>query len=172
MTTMPIGVKCEMSEPVRVYIERMKAALGVTTDAEAADALGISKQAIANWRRREKIPLEVELRLVAAYGPELAHDELTREVALSKEDRVVFSATIYTYSKYEDDSGRPMDLEEWLTLGSTFKEVEKAIRKTVREIGFEQESSETMLSMLIELIDNNGLKQLNSALTKNNLKRL
>ncbi|WP_234624768.1 helix-turn-helix domain-containing protein [Agrobacterium vitis] len=157
-----------MVEPVRVYIERVKAALGVTTDEEAAKSLGISKQAIANWRRRGKIPWEVEIRLINAFGPDFAHNEITREVATNRENDVTYAATLYAFSKFEKDLKRNPTLDERISMGHLFREAESIVREKIREIGFEEETSESVLEILIELIDLKTITKLNNILGKIN----
>jgi len=47
-------------------IEEMKQLLDVKTDGELADALGLQKTAVAQWRRRQSIPSHAMLRLQEA----------------------------------------------------------------------------------------------------------
>ncbi|TXH81903.1 MAG: hypothetical protein E6Q77_07270 [Rhizobium sp.] len=77
-----------MTEPVRVYIERVKAAFGVETDEDLADRIGYSKQAIANWRRRQKVPEKASVVISHLLGPEFAASDTMRFVAEHHENRV------------------------------------------------------------------------------------
>jgi hypothetical protein len=155
-----------MSEPVRVYIERVKAALGVTTDEEMGNRLGLSKQTIASWRRRNKIPLEVEARLVSAFGPDFAYSDLTKEITTLRENEVVFASALYAYSRFERRLDRRLTLSERVSLGYLFKEVEKLLRAKVRQIGFEFENSESLLEILIALIDAGKIESLEETLER------
>ena len=142
-----------MEEPIRVYIERLKAALGVTTDEEAASKLGISKQAIANWRRRGSVPLEVEIRLVNSFGPDFARSEIARDVSVLRENEVVYATTLHVYFKIAERPGGKPTFEELRSLGYIFKEIEGSIRSIVREVSFENENSVTLLEIMIALVD-------------------
>lgn len=50
-----------LGDGVAAAIEEMKALLGLSTDAELADALGVQKTAVAQWRRRGRIPAHAPL---------------------------------------------------------------------------------------------------------------
>ena len=161
-----------MEEPIRVYIERLKAALGVTTDEEAASKLGISKQAIANWRRRGNVPLEVEIRLVNSFGPDFARSEIAKDVSVLRENEVVYAATLHVYFKIaERPRGKPT-FEELRSLGYVFKEIEESIRRKVREISFENENSATLLEIMIALIDAGKIPAVSDLLTHFGAERL
>ncbi|NTF69583.1 bacteriophage CI repressor [Agrobacterium rhizogenes] len=142
-----------MEEPIRVYIERLKAALGVTTDEEAASNLGISKQAIANWRRRGNVPLEVEIRLVNSFGPDFARSEIAKDVSVLRENEVVYAAALHAYFKIAERLGGKPTFEQLRSMGYLFKDIEENIRKKVREISFENENSSTLLEIMIALLD-------------------
>jgi hypothetical protein len=85
-----------MSEPVRVYIERLKAECSVRTDEELGKLLGYSKQAIANWRRRESIPAALERKIVAELGPRFAINPTLRRLA-DKRMTIIVSAVVVKF---------------------------------------------------------------------------
>lgn len=155
-----------MSESIRVYIERMKAALGVVTDEDLSKSLGISKQAIANWRRREKIPLEIELKMVERFGADLAHEPLTREFALARENQIVHATTLYIFSYFENRIGRETTTEEKLALGSIFREVEEYVRKEVRSWGMDEMRPDAFLKTMILHFNRGYFKEIDVAFSK------
>lgn len=166
MTTSLSSVKGQMSEPVRVYIERMKAALGAVTDEDLSKSLGISKQAIANWRRREKIPLDIELKMVERFGPDLAHEPLTREFALSRENQIVHATALYIFSYFEKRIGRETSIEEKLALGGIFREVEEQLRSEVRGWGIDEMRPEPFLKTMILHFNRGYFKEIDALFSK------
>lgn len=78
-----------MIESVRVYIERAKAALNVETDEELAKRIGYSKQAIASWRSRKKIPQKAGIVLSRLLGPEFSIDDDSKWVREYSERRII-----------------------------------------------------------------------------------
>ncbi|WP_421590933.1 helix-turn-helix domain-containing protein [Shinella sp. M27] len=154
-----------MSEPVQVYIERVKAALGITTDDELSAKLGKSKQAIANWRKREKVPVEAEIELANMLGPNFAHDDLTREFVFSRENRIVYAATMYCFSHFEQSLERELTLEERLSLGREFQEVESLIRKYVR-LERDEHPDKIILNVMMDWFRRGILPEVSSILSK------
>lgn len=155
-----------MSEPVRVYIERMKAALGVVTDEDLSKSLGLSKQAIANWRKREKIPLEIELKMVERFGPGLAHEPLTRQFASARENQIVHAATLHIFSYFERAAGRELSIEDKLALGTIFSEVEEYIREEVRGWGIDEMRAEPFLKTMILHFNRGYFKKIDALFSK------
>lgn len=102
-----------MSEPVRIFIERVKAAAGVRTDDELAKQLGCSKQAIASWRRRGTVPSSAKAAIQDKFGPKLEmpisalqhalqHQtlDLMHTIEVLKSKNIVDAVTIQFWSDY------------------------------------------------------------------------
>ncbi|WP_417689468.1 helix-turn-helix domain-containing protein [Roseibium sp.] len=107
-----------MSEPVRVYIERMKSLFGVKTDLELAEHLGCSKQAIANWRRRDTIPFSVEADLVQKYGSVFARSEVLLGISKAQEKQVSHAAATYCLHKFLSRLDEPIPVHTVASLGN------------------------------------------------------
>ena len=117
-----------MSESVRAYIERMKAALRVKTDEELGKRLGYSKQAIANWRRRGRVPAETERELVDAFGVGFAVDQWLKHYSSRREDETVYASTLYAFERFIRSLEVAPTIELRRSLGYIFPEIEFAIR--------------------------------------------
>jgi transcriptional regulator with XRE-family HTH domain len=149
-----------MNENIRVYIEKAKAALGVRTDEELASKFGYSKQAVAAWRRRAKIPTEVELQLIDAFGTDLAFSNTFKHAYDRREYETVNAASLYYFEKLIERHISNPTLSQRISMGYLLPRVQDEITKIVRDIGFEQETSRTMLDILINLIDSGRIMEL------------
>lgn len=121
-----------MSEPVRVYIERLKAHIGATTDDELAKSLGYSKQAIANWRRRGKVPIDAELKISQQFGAQLARTPELRNIATIKEDEIVYGAALLAMAEMGPDVEQLPSPQRELTKGRVFRELEGFLRQRLQ----------------------------------------
>lgn len=116
----------EIIGDVSVYIQRLKAHHGVRTDEELARILGMSKQNIANWRRRGAVPEKVRRRLFKESGVfEPAYFENFQSVA---ESAVVHSVALFSARTWLAELERDPTLEEWLLLGEALDFATAAIR--------------------------------------------
>lgn len=52
---------------VQELLDEVKTARGLTTDSALADALGVSKQAVSNWRQGRNTPDPVQCAAIAGY---------------------------------------------------------------------------------------------------------
>lgn len=120
-----------MSEAVRVYIERIKAALQVVTDEEMAVKIGYSKQAIANWRRRNIIPKKAELRIIGILGNGFAMNGDLVSIKRMNYDDIVHGLAILAVEQYTSHWRRPLRLFQVRAIGRRFDELEAIIRKFV-----------------------------------------
>jgi len=153
-----------MSGFIRVYIEKAKAALGVRTDEQLAGKLGLSKQAIANWRRRGEIPSAIELRFVDAFGSDFAVSDAVKRLATTRENEVVYAGALYVFEKYLRALPAAPSASEWRALGYLFPEIEQALRQRVKQIGFEQETSLTIIEGMMAMIDIGGFPEVSKIL--------
>lgn len=53
---------------VTAYLDEVKKAAGVTSDAELADCLGVGKATISAWRQRESVPFKMQKDINKKYG--------------------------------------------------------------------------------------------------------
>ena len=134
-------------EDIRVYIERLKVALGVRSDEQLGVKLGVSKQTIASWRRRGKLPLDAETRIVDAFGPGLAYSSALRHIAGLREDETVYAVALMAYEQFIGSLDAPPDLRMRRALGYLFPKVVETVRREVRNSGFELENSLTMIEI-------------------------
>lgn len=147
-----------MTEPVRVYIERVKAAAGVQTDAELGGKLGYSKQAIATWRRRGFIPASAELQITAKLGHDLkiqglksailrqAHS-LESLIEQRRADRLVSAITIKILLWFINRLKNPPSERTLLSIGAAQRQLNNAVTEHVMPI-FDQENEAALLASL------------------------
>lgn len=116
-----------MSEAVRVYIERVKAALTVTTDEELAEKIGYSKQAITNWRRRNGIPHKAELRIVGILGDDFVIRQPSATTGRAKWDDLAHGLAVFAIDQYITHWPRPLSYPYVRAIGRRFDELEDQI---------------------------------------------
>jgi hypothetical protein len=61
-------------------VEALKREVGAATDSELASLLGIQRSAVAQWRRRSKVPEKARLKVKFLVGANL-HEKMARERA-------------------------------------------------------------------------------------------
>lgn len=91
-----------MKRPIDLYIDNLKRLAGVKSDSELARRVGVSKQAIAAWRRRESVPLVQQSIFTALYGPEAAFDEDIGYTATMRERVAILSAFLRIFDQHRD----------------------------------------------------------------------
>lgn len=153
-------------EPARIYIERMKDALKVRTDEELGGKLGYSKQAIANWRRRDTIPREISDRMAGAFGPHFATEDSQRFILEMRESEVVHAVALFAYERCLNEIGRAPTTHDRRTLGYLFPSLVYSVRNELRNIGFEGENALSMIDILTALVERKGLKDVEEVLRK------
>lgn len=151
-------------EAARIYIERMKDALKVRTDEELGGKLGYSKQAIANWRKRNVIPSEVSSRMADAFGINFAIDDIQRTVLEIRENEVVYAVALFAYERCIKELGRAPTIYDRRALGYLFPSLVYAVRSEVRRIGFEGENGPSMIELLTVLVEHKHLKEVEDIL--------
>jgi Bacteriophage CI repressor helix-turn-helix domain len=139
-----------MSEPVRVYIERVKAECGVRTDQELGNLLGYSKQAIANWRRRDSIPAAVERRLITEFGPRFALNPILRRVAEKRMNQITTAVTILFWSKFVSSLKHSPSPVTMLSIADTNVSLRLAVEDTLDALW--DEGSAPDLVHLVEMM--------------------
>lgn len=153
-------------EPARIYIERMKVALGVRTDEELSGKLGCSKQAVANWRKRNSIPVDVSGKMSDAFGPSFATDENQLYLLELRESEVVHAVALFAYERCLKDLGRDQTLHDRRSFGYIFPSLIVAVRTALRGVGFEQENSLSMIELLTLLVARRALPEVEEVLVR------
>ena len=148
-----------MSEPVRVYIERLKAALNVSTDEALAQELGYSKQAIANWRRRGKVPIDAELRITDRYGADLARTPALRNVSTLQEDEIVYGAALLAFEEISAEFDELPSPQRELLKGRVFREIEEFFRKRLAEKNLNYSDHISIIDGILHLVGDDAIKQ-------------
>lgn len=140
-----------MSEAVRVYIERVKAALGVTTDEQLAMALGYSKQAISSWRKRDQIPRKAEYRIVDLLGGKFAYGRPPRKPGADWRDEVVRGLAVFAVEAYTAHLPRPLALLHVRAIGRRMAQLEAHIRKAM--ISYDAYNEDEVLAIMMRMIE-------------------
>lgn len=105
-----------VDEAVAAYLERVKAAAGVRSDAALATVLGVSKPTISSWRQRGSVPHTAQAAIFRGFG--FALDEET-EASLSRQSddlRSHLAALIFlTFNARSNDVnfGGQLDTAYW-----------------------------------------------------------
>lgn len=100
---------------VSLYIQRLKAHFAVRTDEELAGILKMSKQNLANWRRRGTVPDKLTARMYNEYG--LFWQELVENPATETIANAVHGAAIQVMVRNGYVPGVNATSEEWLRAG-------------------------------------------------------
>jgi Bacteriophage CI repressor helix-turn-helix domain len=136
-----------MDEPVRVYIERLKAEYRVRTDEELGALLGYSKQAIANWRRRGVIPASVERKLVATIGPRFAVNPALRKLAERRMNAIASACSIMFWHWFISSLKHRPSATTMLSIAAAEESIRAVARDTADQIWDEGD-----VFVLVELI--------------------
>lgn len=153
-------------EPARIFIERMKVALGVRTDEELSRKLGYSKQAVANWRKRDTIPTDISEKMSDAFGPEFAANEDQKHLLEMRESEVVHAVALFAYERCLKDIGRDQTPHDRRSFGYLFPSLIRAVRTALRNVGFEQENSLSMIELLTALVARKALPEVEEILVR------
>ena len=153
-------------EPARIYIERMKDALKVRTDEELARSLGYSKQAVANWRRRNTIPFSVSSKMADAFGPSFAATGAHRSLVEIRDSEVVHAVALFAYEQYLADIGRIPTTRERQGFGYLFPQLVRALQREMTSTGFEGENSRSMIETLILMVERRAIPEVEAILKK------
>lgn len=142
-----------MSEAVRVYIERVKDALSVTTDEELGVKIGYSKQAIANWRRRDGVPHKAELRIVGILGDDFAIRTPNLVTNRVKWDDITHGLAILAVEQYTSHWPRPLTYEHARAIGWRFEELEDRLRNLLTAYSARAETPDQVVEALVAMIE-------------------
>lgn len=109
----------EIAGEVSVYIQRLKAHFRVRTDEQLAAHLGMSKQNIANWRRRGAVPEKVSIRLFKQTG--ILSQAFFENFESVAEGNIVHASVLYSAAAWLKAISRTPTPDEWLLLGEAME---------------------------------------------------
>lgn len=154
-----------MSEAVRVYIERVKAALAVTTDEQLSAKLGYSKQAIASWRRRNGVPHKAELRIMGILGDDFAIREPSIVTVRVKWDDFVHGLAVFAVEQYTSHWHRPLSYPHVRAIGRRFDELENQIRKLLIAYTAASYPQDQVFDAVVRIIEKKEDRQIHELLS-------
>ncbi|MEP4768254.1 MAG: helix-turn-helix domain-containing protein [Roseibium sp.] len=152
-----------MNESVRVYIERLKVHFGVRSDEQLGAILGVKKQSVSSWRRRNKIPLAIELKLVQSNGAQFAWSNETRKLSENRENQIAAAASLYCLIERGLDNPFMSEPVNLLRHGNILNDLMSDFKKLIRENDLDLER-ESALKALIRMYNRRELKQINAIL--------
>lgn len=112
------------------------------------------------------MPLNAELKIVEALGPEFAHSKNIRSLATMREREVVDAAGLFVYERFLLSLKHPPSIVTRRSFGYLFLEIQDALRREIPKMGFEQENSLTMLDILMAMILTNKISSLKPILAR------
>jgi len=130
-----------MTKRIDVYINTLKRLTETKTDTALAASLGLAKQTISSWRRRETVPLAQQYELVDQYGSEAAFSNEVNFVATQREKQVIMHVFLSLYDKHKaqhDPSSNPRRYNDW---AQAFLNFEYQLERLIREHGFVAEEN-------------------------------
>jgi transcriptional regulator with XRE-family HTH domain len=119
----------QFSGSVALYVQRLKSHFAVRTDEELAAELGISKQAIANWRRRGAVPLKVQQDFHDRYGIRYQAFDLEMDEA---EGDIVYAVSLYAYEKLRSRYPDELAPGQQRLLSRAFIRIKEVVRDRVK----------------------------------------
>ena len=108
---------------VLIYIHRLKEFFDVKRDDELSEKLGLSKQAISNWRARGKVPLKFQQSMLDRHGFGYVEWSVAYSPLLSD---VTYAVSVYCCHQCLKKAGEA-DAKTWRNIGQVFPEVLKAV---------------------------------------------
>lgn len=146
-----------MEEPVRVYIERAKAALSIDTDEQLASQLGYSKQTVANWRRRGAVPEKARERIAHIAGPEFALNDW-RQISLEQREKTILYACLANvFSRLLEEFGTKLTPENLAKLGVPFSNLEMGLLAHIRDMRFHGVAEADVIRRLLDRLDDDRM---------------
>lgn len=142
----------EFDESIRVYIERLKDELHVRTDEELAEEIGYSKQAIANWRRRESIPAKAQAMIIERLGPTFALDQYQRAAAERRERTLIFACSMPIFERWAKMLEDRYTAKNLLILDSKYPDAVLIIKDHIRERVRTGQSDEEIVASFMDKV--------------------
>ncbi|GGA82408.1 hypothetical protein GCM10011491_07270 [Brucella endophytica] len=125
-----------MTKRIDVYISTLKRLTRTETDTALASALGVAKQTISSWRRRETVPWRLQYELIDKYGPEAAFNNEINYVATQREKQVILHVFLALYDIHKDRFDPSKDPRRYNDWAQAFLNFEYQLERLIREAGF------------------------------------
>lgn len=138
----------EYNPEVSLHIQRVKAHLQVRTDEELAQKLGMSKQNIANWRRRGAIPEKIRMRFFKELG--VFQPAFEENFDSLQEASVVHAAVFFGSQRWLNALGRDLEEKEQLLLGEALSTAIDTLRWRVRQLPRPLDEQELLQKLIAE----------------------
>lgn len=148
-----------MEEPVRVFIERAKAALSIDTDEQLASELGYSKQTIANWRRRGAVPTKARELIAHIAGPEFALNEWRQMSLEGREKTILYACLANVFSRLLEEYGTKLTPENLAKLGPAFSNLETGLLSHIRDIRLHRVPEAEVIRRLLDRMDDERMME-------------
>ena len=133
---------------VRTYIEYMKSVVGVKTDQELAKYLGLKKQSISNWRRRDSIPESIILKMTNAFGSKFTVNAPSFDLEDTQQKWTLDACAFIIVERWTADIQRPIHPLYAPAIGSVISSVKRVLDVDLKEIGFHLESIASVSEIL------------------------
>ena len=146
-----------------LYIQRLKAAFRVERDDELAEKLGLSKQAVSNWRSRGKVPLRLQQNMLDEHG--ILYPDWSLEFDAPKGD-IVYAVALYAYERFLSRQSAPLDAKARRSIGQIFPLIRDVIRKRLEGIAVTGGSAETAISLLTSYLDSGNFTEVDELLSR------
>jgi hypothetical protein len=143
-----------LSANVELYIQALKSHFGVRTDEELAGKVGLSKQAIANWRSRGRVPLRFQQRMLDEQGIRYSDWDYQFE---SPDGDIIYAVAFYAAQKLLGDQTSPDRLR---TVGQVFPQIVKAVTKRLKGISTQEGSAESVIELLTTYVDSGRFEEI------------
>lgn len=145
---------------VLIYIQRLKSYFGVKRDDELADKIGLSKQAISNWRTRNKVPLKFQQEMLDTRGIAYADWDYTHLPEISD---ISYSIGIYCCYKFLSERGKLSDVS-WRSLGQVFPKIFRAVEARLGQNPALLANTNSAIELLQGYFDSGRFIEINEAL--------
>ncbi len=115
-------------------LSRLSKALGATSDSELAEKLGVAKQTISTWKKRDKVPLEQIVDTALSYG--LSVDSM-----------------LFGERHSSDTRAKPVNVEQMLSTHSDIRLAEEVLEGLDEELWLKERglSSETLSEIFMAM---------------------
>lgn len=152
-----------VSAAVQLYVSGLKSHFRVKTDEELASKLGLSKQAIANWRSRGKIPLKFQAKMLDEYG--ILYSDWDITYAMPEGD-VIYAVSLYVYERIIRDLEHPIGVETRRTIGQAFPQILRLVAARLKGIGAKGSSADTLISLSLAYVDSGQFGELEQLISE------
>lgn len=155
-----------MASAIDEYIETLKRLTKTETDSELAAWLGKAKQTVSSWRRRGKVPYELQYELADRFGPEAALYKEVKYATTSRERQAIVTVWLKLFDRYRSHRDPANDASAYISWAQAMLHCELDIRDAVRSVGFldEGDNQMTVAEVVLVLINTGKLPAVNRAI--------